>query len=268
MCMFEKISSVHNSRVRNIALLQAKSRERKKQNLFVIEGFREIFRALKGGYNLRELYYCPELGRKESLKELFNENPSFTLIELTREVFEKLAYREESDGLLALAEAKTHAISDLALPENPLIIILESVEKPGNLGAVMRTADAAAVDAVILCDPLTDLYNPNAIRSSLGCIFTRPVAVSSGSEVREWLAQNNISVHAAALSDQAVNFYLKDYSGPTAFVMGTESTGLSDSWMEFCPSTVIIPMLGVADSLNVSVSTAVLVYEALRQRSR
>lgn len=266
--MFEKISSVHNSRIRNIALLQAKSRERKKQNLFVIEGFREIFRALKGGYNLRELYFCPELGRKESLKELFDTNPGFTLLELTREVFEKIAYREESDGLIAIAEVKSHSIEDLALPENPLIIILESVEKPGNLGAVMRTADAAAVDAVILCDPLTDLYNPNTIRSSLGCIFTRPVAVSGRQEVMQWIVRNRITAHAAALSEKAVNFFRMDYSGPTAFVMGTEATGLNEAWLEFCPSTVIIPMLGVADSLNVSVSTAVLVYEALRQRSK
>jgi len=264
--MPEIITSSRNPKILNLLALQSKSRERKKQECMIIEGFREISRAVVSGIRIRELYYCREFDLADQLSSLLSGSAGFQLIPVSKEVYSKLAYRESSDGMIAIADIKTLQLQDLELKENPLLIILESVEKPGNLGAVMRTADAAGVDAVIICDPLTDIYNPNTIRSSVGCIFTRPVVAASTADVLNWLQEKSIRSYAAALTDSAEPYSMKDYRGPTAFVMGTEATGLSRQWLDQCDATVIIPMMGVADSLNVSVSTAVLVFEAVRQR--
>ncbi|MBK7213253.1 MAG: RNA methyltransferase [Bacteroidales bacterium] len=264
--MHEIITSSRNPKILNLLALQSKSRERKKQQCMIIEGYREINRAVVSGIRIRELYYCKELDQNNNISSLPVNTSNFQTYPVSREIFSKLAYRESSDGLLAVADNKVLQLQDLRLKPNPLIIILESVEKPGNLGAVMRTADAAGVDAVIICDPLTDIYNPNTIRSSVGCVFTRPVIAASSEDVIHWLKQHSIRSFAAALTASAESYSTKDYRGSTAFVMGTEATGLSRQWLESCDSTVIIPMLGVADSLNVSVSTAILVFEAVRQR--
>jgi len=181
--------------------------------------------------------------------------------------FERIAYREGSDGLIALAVPRNLTLNDLKLNPEPLILILESVEKPGNLGAIMRTADAAQLDAVIVCDPLTDIYNPNAIRSGVGCIFSRQVVSCTTTEALAWLKKHKIKIYAAALTDSAVIYHKMDFRGPSAIVMGTEATGLSKEWLDKSDAQIIIPMQGIADSLNVSVSAAVLIFEAVRQRN-
>jgi RNA methyltransferase, TrmH family len=263
--MPEKITSAHNPRIKNLLLLQSKSRERLRQNRIVIEGYREISRALKAGFIVRELYTSVELDISDHSAEILRQFPVTPFI-VSAPIFEKLAYREGSDGLIALAEPKYLSLDELKIGETPLIIVLESVEKPGNLGAIMRTADAVGADAVIICDPLTDLFNPNTIRSSLGCIFTRQVAMAASADVMQWLKDKGIISYAAALTESAESYYLQDYTKPSAIIMGTESTGLSQQWLDFSTRQVIIPMNGIADSLNVSVSTAILVYEAMRQR--
>ena len=264
--MPDPINSASNPRIRNILKLQANSRDRREQNLFVIEGYREICRAQASGIEIRELYVCPELDRQGRSEELFEQDKSMLLTEVGVNAFSRIAYREGSDGLIALAVPRNLKLNDLKLSVNPLILILESVEKPGNLGAIMRTADAAGIDAVIVCDPLTDIYNPNAIRSGVGCIFTRQVVICTSSEAIEWLRNKKIKIFAAALSDKALIYHQMDFRVPTAIVMGTEASGLSSEWLEKSDSQIIIPMKGIADSMNVSTSAAVLVFEAVRQR--
>jgi len=249
-----------------MVLLQSKSRERKLQDRIVIEGYREISRALASGVVVKELYYCPELDTGNRVGEVQQHAGQAVFYEISRTVFEKIAYREGSDGLIALAQPKYLSTEDIQVKENLLLMILESVEKPGNLGAVMRTADAAGVDAVIVCDPLSDIYNPNVIRSSVGCVFTVPVIAGTNEDIWQWLTKNRIKSYAAALTEEAIPYDTVDYSGPSAIVLGTEATGLSRSWLEFSDRQIIIPMHGIADSLNVSTSAAIIIFEAVRQR--
>lgn len=257
--MTESITSLQNPRIKNIVKLQEKSSERRKQNLVVIEGAREIGLALEAGLVIGQLYVCDELyGEKEVL-------PARQVFHISKEVFDKIAYRENSDGLIALAVPAYVLLEDLQLPENPLIVILESVEKPGNLGAILRTMDASQADVLIVCDPKTDIYNPNAIRSSVGCVFTTRIVISTTEEVQAWLKRKGITSYAAALS--ATRFYQDtDFRKACAIVMGTEATGLSDAWLENADMQIKIPMRGKIDSLNVATSTAILVFEAMRQR--
>lgn len=257
----EQITSLQNPRIKNLILLQEKSRERRKQNLVVVEGFREVGIALKAGFLLKEAFYCREVASLD----LSSIPPDARITEISKPVFEKLAYREGSDGFIALFEPKHLSLDDLRLRKKPLIVILESVEKPGNLGAILRTADAVDADAVIICDPLTDIYNPNVIRSSIGCVFSRQVVACSTEEAQAWLRKMNVTSYAAELTASS-QYDGHDYTGATAFVMGTEADGLTKTWINFCNHRVIIPMLGSIDSLNVSVSTAVLLFEAMRQR--
>lgn len=257
----ELITSLHNPKIKNLVLLQEKSRERRKQNLFVVEGFREVGIALTGGYVLKEAFYCREIADLD----LSSIPVDTKVIEISKPIFEKLAYREGSDGFIALFEPKDRKLSDLKLRKEPLIVILESVEKPGNLGAILRTADAVDADAVIICDPLTDIYNPNVIRSSIGCVFSRQVVACSTEEAQRWLKDSRITAYAAELS-ASTQYDSHNYRKATAFVMGTEADGLTNTWIDFCDHRIIIPMLGSIDSLNVSVSAAVLLFEAMRQR--
>lgn len=257
----ELITSLQNPRIKNLVLLQEKSRERRKQNVVVVEGFREAGIAITAGLRLIEAYYCREIADLD-LSMLPSDSK---MIEISRQVFEKVAYREGSDGFIALFEPKLLTISDLKLRKDPLIIILESVEKPGNLGAILRTADAVNADAVIICDPLTDIYNPNVIRSSIGCVFSVQVVACSSSQAQAWLVENKVTSYAAELK-ASERYDIHDYKGATAFIMGTEADGLTEAWINFCDHRIIIPMLGRIDSLNVSVSTAVLLFEAIRQR--
>ena len=258
------ISSLQNLSVKKLVKL-SKARERKAQNLFVIEGARELSLAMAGDYSIEELYVCKELFLNTRYPDVLDTIDEDKIIEITTQVFEKVSYRKSSDGLIALAKPKTHPLTDIQLSDNPFVIILESVEKPGNLGAILRSADAAAVDAVIICDPQTDIYNPNVVRSSVGGLFTVQTAVCTTQEAMEWLNKHAIASYAAEL--EAAEWYQNvDYSGPTAIVMGTEADGLTNSWLNYATKRIKIPMRGKIDSLNVSVSTAVLTFEAMRQR--
>jgi len=264
--MSDPINSLTNPRIKNILKLQANSRDRREQNLFVIEGYREISRAIVSGIEIKELYVCSELDQHGRSEELYTRDTSMQVFEVSKMAFARIAYREGSDGLIALAVPRNLGLNDLKLGSNPLLLILESIEKPGNLGAITRTADAAGIDAVIVCDPLTDIYNPNAIRSGVGCIFTCQVVTCTSEEAIDWLHKNRIKTFAAALTNIAVTYHQVDFSGPTALVMGTEATGLSKAWLDKSDAQIIIPMKGIADSMNVSSSAAVLVFEAVRQR--
>jgi len=258
------ITSMQNQQIKDVVKLYVDSRERRKQNLFVIEGLREFSLALVGGYDILKLFVCNDFLSQKG-KELVS-GIDIPVEKVAAEGFQKMAYREKSEGIIALAAARHVSLSELQLSATPFIIVLEAVEKPGNLGAILRTADAAGVDAVIVCDPQTDIYNPNTIRSSLGCVFTRQVVVCTCKEALQWLKEADIRVFAAALS--ASEYYHNiDFKCPSAIVMGTETNGLTDFWLRNADSLIKIPMRGAIDSLNVSVSTAILTFEAMRQRN-
>ena len=261
LCVMKRIESIHNPLIKNILKLQEKSRERKKQGLFVIEGKKEIQLAIKAGYELKSTLYITD-----EYEETFeNQHYGFEIIQVTPEVYRKIAYRGSTEKIIAIAKTKFHEFSELKLSKNPLILIAEGIEKPGNIGAMLRTADAAKIDAVILADPKADIYNPNVIRSSIGCLFTNQVVTGKTKEIIAFLNQKNINIYAATLQNS--NVYIEeDYSKPTAIVVGTEATGLTSEWRENAKQNINIPMKGEIDSMNVSVSAAILLYEALRQR--
>jgi TrmH family RNA methyltransferase len=260
--MHPLITSAQNPKIKNVIALE-KARERKKQNLLIIEGLKELSLAVEGGYQINSVFFCPDIINDEQLLKIVRKEN--LLIPVEKNVFEKIAYRESTGGIIALAQQKEHALASIKLSANPLLLILEAVEKPGNLGAILRTADAAGVDAVIICDPQTDFYNPNVIRSSVGCVFTKQIAAATSEETISWLKQNDISIYCTYLQASKA-YHLTDYSKPCAIVMGTESTGLSDIWVERSDANIIIPMQGKIDSMNVSTAAAVVVFEAKRQR--
>jgi TrmH family RNA methyltransferase len=256
------ITSTQNPKIKNLLALE-KPRERRKQNLFVVEGKKEIGMALDAGYKISNLFYCEDLISEAELKSLNTSDK--LLISVSKEVFDKIAVRENSGGLLAVAEQKSHGLAQIKLSKNPLLLILESVEKPGNLGALLRTADAVGADAVIICDPQTDFYNPNVIRSSIGCVFSTQIASATSEETIEWLKKNGTQIFCTYLK-ASKPYYDVDYKNPSAIVMGTESTGLSKIWVDNGTANIIIPMQGKIDSMNVSTAAAVVVFEAKRQR--
>lgn len=260
--MHFKITSAQNPKIKSLLALE-KPRERRKQGLFIVEGKKEIRLALEAGYKMGNLFFCDDLIPPDELKGL--SAPDTLLIPVSKDVFDKVAVRENSGGVLAVAEQKTHHLDAVKLGPNPLVLVLESVEKPGNLGAILRTADAAALDAVVICDPATDFYNPNVIRSSVGCIFTNQVASATSAETLSWLKKNNIVPYSTSLKASRT-YHTVDYRGPSAIVMGTEATGLSDTWLTPEQNPIIIPMGGKIDSMNVSTAAAVIVFEARRQR--
>ncbi|MFM7851625.1 MAG: TrmH family RNA methyltransferase [Flammeovirgaceae bacterium] len=257
------ITSTQNPKIKSLLQLE-KPRERRKQQLFLIEGAREVRLALNAGYKIGNIFYCKEIVAKGDLGiDLTNEK---LVVPVSKEVFEKIAVREDSGGVVAVAEMKPHALEQIQLSENPLVLVLEAVEKPGNLGAILRTADAAGVEAVIICDPQTDFYNPNVIRSSVGCVFTKQLAAANSEETIAWLKKNNIHIFCTYLSASRI-YYQIDYTKPSAIVMGTEASGLSDVWVKNATANIIIPMHGKIDSLNVSNASAVVVFEAVKQRN-
>lgn len=260
------ITSKDNPRVKAATRLRGR-RERDKTGLTLIDGVRETLRALQGGAVLREVFITPELLVDAEARALLERlgAESVPVLELGREAFEKLAYGDRLDGVVAVAETPLRTLADLALPAEPLIGVIEGVEKPGNLGAVLRTADGAGLDAVIVAESATDLFNPNIIRASQGSVFALPVCVASTGEVLAWLAERGIAIIAARV-DGSVNYTDADYRGAVAIALGSEARGLSDAWATAARASVQVPMRGVADSLNVSATAAVLFYEALRQR--
>ena len=253
------ITSVQNARIKHVVALQQKSSLRREEGLFVVEGQREIEHCIACGYEVVELFVLNTINYSGSIAPTF----------VTPQVYEKMAYRGSTEGIIAVVRCKEHSLltlcSSLSAKTRPLIVVLESVEKPGNLGAILRTAEAAKVDAVIVCDPLTDLYNPNLIRASIGGVFCVPVAVCTSGECIAFLKEHGVRILTAQLQD-SYEYYDYDMRHATAIVMGTESTGLTDQWREAADAHIRIPMLGRLDSLNVSVSAAILMYEAVRQR--
>ena len=258
----KQITSIQNPFIKSLVQLQEKAKARKQTGTFLIEGKREIELALKGNYELETILYVPEL-----VGESFNSNlyKSLNQIEITKEVYQKLAYRDTTEGILGIAKTKSLQLSDLQLSKNPLILVVEAIEKPGNLGAMLRTADAANIDAVIIANPKTDLYNPNIIRSSVGCLFTNQIVSSSSEEAITFLKSKHMNIFSATLQN-STSYYSQNFKSPTALVVGTEATGLSQIWRDNATQNIIIPMQGEIDSMNVSVAAAILLFEAKRQR--
>lgn len=254
------ISSAQNARIKRLVALQQKSQLRRKEGLIVVEGLRELLHCIDAGFEVEEIYYCPTLLNADNLPELNCE-----YFDVSHEVYEKIAYRGSTEGIVSTVRSRELSLNDLELDDNPLIIVLESVEKPGNIGAVLRSADAAQATAVIVCDPLTDIYNPNLIRSSIGAVFTVPFVACTSKECINFLKANNIQILTAQLQDSEL-YYDTDMRQGTAIVMGTEATGLTEQWRQAADAHIRIPMRGALDSLNVSVSAAILLFEAVRQR--
>ena len=276
------ITSTQNPRIKHLLLLQQKSSQRRKDGLFVVEGRREVEHCLEAGFKIRTAFVCEEISPLPNLPPrgeasfaplsplllgggVGGGGCGFEIVPVTSNVYERIAYRGGTEGIVAEVEARQTTLADLRLSASPLIVVLESVEKPGNLGAVLRSADAAGVDAVVVCDPLTDLYNPNLIRSSIGAIFTVPCVACSTDDCIAFFKERGIRILTAQLQDSSL-YYDTPMTGPTAIVMGTEATGLTDQWRRAADAHIRIPMLGRLDSLNVSVSAAILLYEAVRQR--
>ncbi|HEY4539445.1 MAG TPA: RNA methyltransferase [Faecalibacter sp.] len=257
-----QIESLQNPKIKNLLKLQEKSRERKNQGLFIVEGTQENELAIKGGYEAVEIYICEDI--YDSSIQFGNPRR----FEITRAIFEKLAYRKSTGGIIGVYKTKASKLEDLNLPENPLVVVLEAVEKPGNLGAVLRTGDGAKVDAVIVCDETVDFFNPNVIRSSVGTLFTNQIASASKEEVLAYLEERNIQIVSTFLRDETISLYEADFTSGSAIILGTEATGLSDFWADHSAALIKIPMLGFVDSLNVSNAAAICVYEAVRQRSK
>lgn len=285
----ETITSAQNRKVKELLTLVEKSKARSAAGLFVVEGQRELGHCLDAGFIPETIFICGEvmavqnnavngaktghltenIEGKDGLDALIAKaealNQRLGVVQIPAFLYEKVAYRGSTEGIIAEVHSVPRALEDLRLGERPLVMVLESVEKPGNLGAVLRSADAAGADAVIVCDPLTDIWNPNLIRSSVGAVFSVPVAVCTSADAIAFLKKRGIRILTAQLQDSEW-YYDTDMTGATALVMGTESTGLTQAWRDSADAHIKIPMLGRLDSLNVSVSAAVLLYEAVRQR--
>ena len=259
--MTEQITSLQNPKIKLLTALQQKSSERRRTGLFVVEGQQELQHCIRAGYEVDTVFWCPEL----CPAVLPPEAGAARCFQVSPDVYAKVAYRGSTEGVIAEVRTRTLRLDDLKLGEHPLIVVLESVEKPGNLGAVLRSADASGVDAVVVCDPLTDLYNPNLIRSSVGAAFTVPCVACRSDECIAFLKQRGIKILTAQLQDSHL-YYDTDMTCGTAIVMGTEHDGLTDQWRQAADAHIRIPMLGQIDSLNVSVSAAILMFEAVRQR--
>ena len=257
------ITSAQNPRIKRLLALQQKSAERRRSGLFVVEGRREVERCAAAGYAIDTLFRCTAIAGEEGGEQLRIQ--AGTVVDVSPEVYAKIAYRGGTEGLMAEVRMRSLKLDDLALPSDALLMVVESVEKPGNLGAILRSADATRTDAVIVCDPLTDLYNPNLIRASVGAFFSVPTVACTSAECIGFLKRRGIRILTAQLQD-SILYYDTDMRGATAIVMGTEATGLTSQWRQAADAHIRIPMLGRADSLNVSVSAAVLLYEAVRQR--
>ncbi len=260
------IRSVQNERVK-FALRLRDRRDRDSTGCMLIEGYRENLRALDAGVRPRALFFCRALFLGTNEDELLRRAAAAgaDLLDCSEAVFRKLSYRDRPDGLLAIAPIQRRTLAELRLPERPLVLVMERIEKPGNLGTMLRTADGAGVHAAIVCDRCTDVYNPNAVRASVGALFTVPVVEASSEEVMDWLRAKGIRIVAATPSATRVHFDC-DFTRATAIVVGSEQYGLSPLWMEQADERVVIPMLGRCDSLNVAAAATILLYEVVRQR--
>lgn len=261
------ITSTQNPKVKQILdLRDRKTRDTTGQ--FLIEGYRELLRAVDAGWTISTLFVCPELFLGTNEEALIKKSGA-QVIQCASNVFHKISYRDRPDGLLAIAPQRNKSLQDLELilknKENPFLVVAEAIEKPGNLGTILRSSDAVGVDALILCDRCTDLFNPNVVRASVGTLFTVPVIQAGSQEAVDWLKNRGVSVLAATPSAES-EFTEVEMNVPLAIAVGTEQLGLSKIWMEQANLQVKIPMRGVADSLNVAMATTLMLYEALRQR--
>lgn len=259
----KEITSIQNPLIKTLVLLQEKSKTRKQSGTFLIEGKREIELAIAGKYDIEMILFCNDY---VSFTDIEIKNQDTNYISISKDVYQKLAYRDTTEGVLAVAKIKKTSLQELQLPENPLILVMESIEKPGNIGAMLRTADAAAVDAVIIANPKSDLFNPNIIRSSVGCLFTNQIAVGTSEEIIDFLKNKNINIFGATLQN-STSYQTQNFAAPTALVVGTEAEGLSEIWRNASTQNIVIPMQGTIDSMNVSVAAAILIFEAKRQRN-
>lgn len=263
--MNKLITSTQNSLIKQLVQLKEKARERKRSGTFLIEGKRELSLAIKGGYTIETLLFYPDLFSESEATALSRYH--IDIIEISKDVYQKLAHRDTTEGVIAAARVKDHSLEQLKnISSTPLILVAEAPEKPGNIGALLRTADAANIDAVIIANPKSDLYNPNIIRSSVGCIFTNTIAQGTTAEVINYLTSNNINIYCAALQ-ASESYTTQDYNTASAIVVGTEATGLTNDWLDASTQNIIIPMSGVIDSMNVSVAAGILIFEAKRQRN-
>lgn len=261
------VSSLQNAGVKEVVKLRQRS-HRDENALLIVEGYREVKRALDNRVPALKLFYCPALyqGKNEPALVARCAELGVPLFECTEPVFLKIAYRDRPEGLLALCPQVHRTLADLRLPENPLVVVAERIEKPGNLGTMLRTADAAGAHALVVCDRCTDVNNPNVVRASIGTLFTVPVAEASTAETLAWLKAYGIRTVAAS-PHAAQNYTAVDLTRPIAIVVGAEQFGLSDAWMTQADELVRIPMRGQADSLNVAAAATILLYEAVRQRA-
>jgi TrmH family RNA methyltransferase len=266
--MHKEISSIHNPYIKELFQLKEKSRIRKKTQTFLIEGLREISLAITGGYTIKTILVdFSKINQIEIENLLTSSKSEIEVIQISNNVYKKLATRETTEGILAVANSKNLSLESIEFNiESPLILVAEAPEKPGNIGALLRTADAAGIDAVFIANPKTDLYNPNIIRSSVGCLFTTTIATGTTSEIISFLKERNINIYGAALT-ASVEYQTVDFKKPSAIVVGTEATGLTNEWLRNTTKNIIIPMRGAIDSMNVSVSAAIILFEAVRQRN-
>tara|TARA_B110000971_G_scaffold28675_1_gene25721 strand:+ start:908 stop:1753 length:846 start_codon:yes stop_codon:yes gene_type:complete len=263
--IMKEITSIQNSYVKELLKLQEKSRERKKKGLFIIEGKREISMAIAAEYEFETVLYFEDLISEQEVLHLFNANVHRIVI--SKEVYQKLAYRDSTEGIIAVTKAKDFSLENIQFKtDTPLILIAEGIEKPGNIGALLRTADAANVAAVFIANPKSDLYNTNIIRASVGCVFTNQIAVGTSEEIIAFLVKNNIHMFATTLQNSN-EYHKENYTGAVAIVVGTEATGLSPIFREKATQNINIPMQGQIDSMNVSVAAAIVLFEAKRQRA-
>lgn len=261
----QEISSTQNALVKKVLQLQDKSRLRKKECLFIVEGLREIELAIKGGYEFDTVFIYDGLVSENDINTLVQQH--INLISVSKEVHQKIAYRSSTEGALAMVKTKSNSLDAIVFnTTTPLVLIAEAPEKPGNIGAILRTADAANVDAIFIANPKTDLYNPNIIRSSVGCVFTNQIATGTAEEIIAFLKDKNINIYAATLQNSNP-YHQEDYTQSSAIVVGTEATGLSQEWRDAAKQNIVIPMQGQIDSMNVSVAAGILVFEAKRQRN-
>lgn len=262
------ISSLHNDTIKSISGLIKRASLRNKSNVFVVEGKRELQLAHKGGFTIDTVFCCPTLFIHISLEEWSAKNLGTTNIVLvTENVYEKISIRKKTEGIIALVKKKTFDLDSIVFKNpKPLILVVENIEKPGNIGAMLRTADASNIDCLLVANPKTDIYNPNVVRSSVGGFFTVPIGVGTNKEILGFLEYNQITTYAASLQE-STSYEKIDFTTPTAVVVGTEATGLSSFWRKESKSNIKIPMLGNLDSMNVSVAAAILLFEATRQRN-
>lgn len=259
------ITSIQNTYIKDLLKLQEKSRERRKKGLFLVEGKREISLIIKGNHTIDTILYVAEFFSEKELQNFKKVTENF--IEITKEIYKKLAYRDSTEGIIAVVKANEFSLENIQFSsKTPLILVLEGIEKPGNIGAMLRTADAANIDAVFIADPKSDMYNPNIIRSSVGCIFTNQIATGTSEEIINYLKNKEINIFSATLQNS--NEYHKEkYTKASAIVVGTEATGLSQIWRDNATQNINIPMHGEIDSMNVSVAAAIIIFEAKRQRN-